>query len=102
MFSSPQKNADPLTHALRLEAGKWLKERREAVGLSQREFAGKIGVDYYTFVSQIENGRGRIPPDKYQVWADALEMNVRELVMTLFPYYDPLTASILFPDSLKS
>ena len=29
--------------------GRWLKERREACGLSQRQLADKVGADYYTY-----------------------------------------------------
>ena len=49
---------------LRKEAGRWLRDRREARGLSQRQLAEFIGVEYYTFISQLETGRGRISPDK--------------------------------------
>ncbi|HBT68115.1 MAG TPA: XRE family transcriptional regulator, partial [Agrobacterium sp.] len=38
--------------ALRREAGLWLKEKREALGMSQRELAVKVGIEYYTFISQ--------------------------------------------------
>jgi len=100
MYSAHQKHNDPSTLVLRQEAGRWLKSRREAAGLSQRELATRVGVDYYTFVSQLETGRGRVPPDKYQLWAEALKMDVRDFVLALFPFYDPLTAAILFPDSL--
>jgi transcriptional regulator with XRE-family HTH domain len=81
---------------LRKEAGRWLKERREARGLSQRQLAELIGVEYYTFISQLETGRGRVPPDKYGVWARALGMSPRDLVLALLPFYDPITYSILF------
>ncbi len=86
----------PNTLGLRREAGRWLKQRREAVGLSQRQLAELVGTEYYTFISQLETGRGRIPPDKYSVWAKALGMSVREFVLALLPYYDPVTFEILF------
>lgn len=35
---------------LRKEAGLWLRGKREAVGLSQRELAIKVGFEYYTFI----------------------------------------------------
>ena len=68
---------------LRKEAGRWLRELREKRGLSQRELADKVGADIYTLISQLEHGRGRIPPDRYLVWADALEIETAELVRRL-------------------
>jgi len=81
---------------LRRGAGTWLKQQREARGLSQRDLAQKVGVDYYTFISQVESGRGRIPPERYRAWAGALRIPPREFVTTLMRYYDPVTYRILF------
>ncbi len=64
--------------ALRREAGQWLKERREAAGLSQRDLSAKVGIEYYTFISQIEAGRGRVPAERYEAYANALGINPRE------------------------
>ena len=92
----------PLRHegktGLRREAGRWLKERRELCGLSQRQLAELVGVDYYTFVSQLETGRGRIPPERYRVWAQALRMPARDFVKALLPYYESEIYDILFGD----
>ena len=98
MYTNPQKRALSETAELRKEAGRWLKDRREARGLSQRELAELVDVGYYTFISQLEIGRGRIPPDKYRAWAQALGMDARELVLALLPFYDPTTYNILFSD----
>ena len=68
---------------LRKEAGRWLRELREKRGLSQRELAHKVGAEIYTLISQLEQGRGRIPPDRYLVWADALGIEPAELVRRL-------------------
>ncbi len=81
---------------LRKAAGEWLKSLREARGLSQTEMAELIGVDYYSFVSQIENGRGRIPAARYARWADALDLGRREFVYEIMRYYDPITFDLLF------
>jgi transcriptional regulator with XRE-family HTH domain len=81
---------------LRRQGGKWLKAQREHVGLTQRELADQVGAEYYTFVSQLETGRGRIPSERYLVWAKALEMPPREFVRLILRFYDPLTYEILF------
>jgi hypothetical protein len=57
-----------------------------------------VGADYYTFISQIEAGRGRIPPDRYTTWATALGIEPKIFVQTLMRYYDPVTYEIVFAD----
>ena len=96
MYTHPQRRTAKLTQKLRQEAGRWLRELREKRGLSQRELAQKVGAEYYTFISQLEHGRGRIPPDRYLVWARALAVEPREFVQGLMAYYDPVTYEIIF------
>lgn len=86
--------------SLRREAGRYLRELREGKGLSQRQLADLVGTEYYTFVSQLETGRGRIPPEKYEVWAQALGVPAQDFVYNLLRYYDPVTFRLLFPDDL--
>jgi len=83
----------------RREAGLWLRQLREDRGFTQRQLAERVGIDYYTFVSQIEAGRGRIPADRYQKWADALEIEPRLFVKNLLRFYEPATYRILFGGS---
>src|ERR1700693_3922053 len=99
MYSNPQKLSVDDAAYLRRDAGRWLKELREARGLSQRQLATQVGVEYYSFVSQLETGRGRIPPDRYRIWAEALGISPRDFVVNLMQFYDPVTYAILFEDS---
>jgi transcriptional regulator with XRE-family HTH domain len=96
MYGNPQKRSATEVQDLRREGGRWLKERREAAGLSQRQLAAKVGADYYTFISQLETGRGRIPPDRYTDWAGALGMPDKDFVREILRFYDPITYGILF------
>ncbi|MFO1118559.1 MAG: helix-turn-helix transcriptional regulator [Beijerinckiaceae bacterium] len=98
MYVNMQRRTESAVQDLRREGGRWLKELREAAGLSQRELAHAVGAEYYTFISQVELGRGRVPPDKYKVWAAAVGVDTREFVMGLMHYYDPVTYNILFGD----
>jgi transcriptional regulator with XRE-family HTH domain len=98
MYSNPQKLSQTGVVELRQQAGRWLKELREARGLSQRGLAEKVGAEYYTFISQLEAGRGRIPPDRYIAWAKALGVDPKIFVQTLLRYYDPVTYAILFQE----
>lgn len=102
MYSHPQQRASHDMQKLRREAGKWLKSLRETQKLSQRELAQKVGVDYYTFISQLEVGRGRIPPDRYEAWAAALGLPAADFVKELMRYYDPVTYRLLFGDVVST
>jgi transcriptional regulator with XRE-family HTH domain len=81
---------------LRKSAGDWLKKRRQAVGLSQADLAERLGFRYYTFVSQIENGFGRVPTESMAAWAEALGLPPAEFATKLLQYYDPTLYSLLF------
>ena len=102
MYTHPQRRASELTQKLRKQAGVWLRELREKRGLSQRELAARVGGEYYTFISQLESGRGRIPPDRYLSWAHAFEIDKREFARTLMSFYDPVTHGILFDQTGES
>ena len=81
---------------LRKQAGAWLRMRRCELGISQRELAYRVNMEYYTFISQIEAGRGRVPADRMRAWAVALEMKPRDFAITLMKYYDPHTYELVF------
>src|SRR5262245_59259513 len=53
----------PEAREQRRQAGAWLKQLRARAGLSQIELAERLGFKYYTFVSQVENGFGRVPTE---------------------------------------
>ena len=99
MYTHNQLRSDVGVQELRRGAGMWLKELRERRGLSQRQLAKLVDAEYYTFISQLETGRGRIPPDRYREWAKALQIDAAEFVRTLMRYYDPVTYKILFVDA---
>ena len=65
MLADVQKVSSEDPKEQRAALGLWLKELREAAGLSQRELADRLSLDYYTFISQLEHGRARIPVHRY-------------------------------------
>jgi ribosome-binding protein aMBF1 (putative translation factor) len=81
---------------LRREGGRWLRELREATGLSQRQLADRLGIEPYTVISQLETGRGRIQPERYRDWATALGAQPQAFVRNLLRYYDPFAYDMLF------
>jgi transcriptional regulator with XRE-family HTH domain len=98
MHANPQKATTFRAHELRREGGRWLKEKREQANLSQRQLAAKVGAEYYTLISQLETGRGRVASDQYLVWAEALGIPHEEFVRAMLRFYDPVTYDILFSD----
>ncbi|MEE4121225.1 MAG: helix-turn-helix transcriptional regulator [Paracoccaceae bacterium] len=98
MLAGAPKTSPEAAKEQRTALGHWLKKLREERGLSQRELADRLSLDYYTFISQLENGRGRIPVHRYAEWAQALGVEPRRFVKTLLSYYEPTTYSILFDD----
>lgn len=98
MYAQPLSSRREDVAQLRREAGAWLKNLREKRNISQRELARQINIDYYTFISQIEAGRGRIPPERYEAWARALDVDVRRFTRKMMSFYDPVTYAILFQE----
>jgi transcriptional regulator with XRE-family HTH domain len=81
---------------LRKQAGTWLKDLRAQAGLSQVELAQRLGLKYYTFISQVENGFGRVPTDSMEAWAAALGVKSSDFARELLSYYDPELHRLLF------
>jgi transcriptional regulator with XRE-family HTH domain len=86
----------PSSMELRKRAGAWLQERRKAAGLSQIELAQRLGLKYYTFISQVENGFGRVPSESMEPWARALGIAPGTFARELLSYYDPDLYRLLF------
>ncbi len=97
MYGNPQHGLHPdEVLRLRQEAGRWLRELREAAGLSQRDLSRALDLDYYTFISQIESGRGRVPPNQYGAMAKALNVEPHDFAKSMLRFYDPITHDMLF------
>ena len=81
---------------LRKDAGRWLQSMRKSAGLSQIDLANLLGLKYYTFVSQVENGFGRVPSESMEAWARALGITPSDFARQLLSYYDPQLHRLLF------
>src|SRR6187549_621968 len=77
--------AAPSSKELRKKAGTWLKAKRQEAGLSQMDLAQKLGFKYYTFISQVENGFGRVPSESME----ASGLAPADFARRLLSYYDP-------------
>ncbi len=88
--------AETQSKQLRKLAGAWLKELRGRAGLSQIQLADVLGFKYYTFISQVENGFGRVPVESMEAWAKALGADPTEFAKHLLSYYEPELYRLLF------
>jgi transcriptional regulator with XRE-family HTH domain len=88
--------AAPGARELRRRAGAWLKELRARARLSQIQLAELLGLKYYTFVSQVENGFGRVPTESMEAWARALGVDPSTFARKLLSFYDPELHRLLF------
>jgi transcriptional regulator with XRE-family HTH domain len=95
-MAAQSANTGPETKELRRQAGAWLKELRSRAGLSQLELAQRLDFKYYTFVSQVENGFGRVPTECMEAWARALGVPPTEFARRLLSFYDPELHRLLF------
>jgi transcriptional regulator with XRE-family HTH domain len=93
------KEVDDSYLELKKQGGQWLKELRETAGHTQRSFAVAVGVDYYTFISQIETGRGTVPKERYATWAKHLNMEPKEFLRQYMRFFDPISYHILFGEA---
>ena len=64
--------------------------------MSQIQLAERLGLKYYTFVSQVENGFGRVPTESMEAWARALGSSLRRSPAACCPVYDPELHRLLF------
>jgi transcriptional regulator with XRE-family HTH domain len=83
---------------LRKAGGQYIRGLRQRAGMSQLDLANALGLTYYTFVSQVENGAARVPPEALGKWAQALRVPSREFAIELLSYYDPYTYQAIFGD----
>lgn len=83
--------------ALRKEGGRWLYSKRLACGLSQRQLQLQVAPNSpRTIVSLIENGRLSIPPERYEDWAQALNLDSKHFTQIMIKFYDPILYRIIF------
>ena len=90
------RKAAPESRQLRKQAGDWLKARRADAGLSQMDLAMRLGLKYYTFISQVENGFSRVPTEAMAAWATELGLEPAAFAKHLLLYYEPELHRLLF------
>ena len=64
--------------------GEFIRERREELGMTQREFGAELGYAYGNFIGMLETGQSRFPIDKWQRYAEVLEVPREEFLRRVF------------------
>jgi transcriptional regulator with XRE-family HTH domain len=60
------------------------------------QLASILEFKYYTFISQVENGFGRVPTESMEAWARALGVDPSGFARELLSYYEPELYRLLF------
>lgn len=81
---------------LRKAAGQYIKGLRTAQGYTQADLARDLGLEFHTFVSQVETGSRRIPPEDIEKWAQCLKVDVQNFARHLFKFLDPVMYRLVF------
>ena len=53
------------------------------------ELAGRLGIKYYAFISQVETGFSRVPTEKIEAWANAVGADPPLFAKQLLSFYEP-------------
>jgi hypothetical protein len=56
----------------------------------------RLGLKYYTFISQVENGFSRVPTEIMGAWASELGLEPASFARHLLRYYEPELHRLLF------
>lgn len=97
-----QGSKTPADLALRKDGGIFIKALRAQAGLTQREIAVALNMNYYTMVAQMEAGTARIPPDSYTAYAKVLGVQPSLFTRKLMQYYDPHTYAAIWGSDIVS
>lgn len=73
----------------RTEFGQTLKGLRVSAGLTQKQLAGLVQQEYFTFISQVETGRCRIPAQDTELWARILGVDPQAFAKECVRFYEP-------------
>lgn len=93
--TSGRKLLNDTIKRLQLELGAYMRQLREAKGLTQRQLAAQVGVTD-NHISDIENGVRKMSPERYVQFAKVLGVERPEFGKRILLHYDPFTYELLF------
>lgn len=88
---------DPeLANAFKLEMGRYIKDLRESLGLTQQDLADATGLPSKAMISHIERGRNFVPPERYLMFAEALNVPAPVFMKEVLKFTNPWAYTLLF------
>ena len=87
---------------LKKQQGAYLKDLRNASGLTQAEVAKALDCQWPSMVGGFEGGRFNLPPEKYLTFAQTVGVDPQEFVKNMLRWHNPWAYSILFPGEAVS
>ncbi len=81
---------------LRQRGGAWFQNKRQSLGLTQLDVSKRLGYDYYTFVAQIESGKGKLPEEHYETVAKLFKMSPQDFAKKQLVFYFPSIFKCLY------
>ena len=87
--------SNDIVKRLQLELGAYLKELREATGMTQKQVSQIVGTTD-NHISDIENGIRKISPERYEQFAKVYGVDRVEFGKRILLHYDPFTYKLLF------
>lgn len=79
--------------------GQFVKECREAAGLTQKQLADAIGFEYYGMISHVEKGRSTLPTAHWRKTAEILRIDLPEFLVKCLSDITPDVRDALFGDA---
>jgi transcriptional regulator with XRE-family HTH domain len=99
--SEGARGTKPIYEVRKAKGGRWIARLRKDAELTQRAMANLLEIDYYTMISQVENGTVRVPPEGYRKWAHVLKVDPIEFAIKALMYYDPFVYAAIYGEPTK-
>jgi len=95
VVTNAMSHRGPAGPAYKAALGVWLKQQREAAGLTQKQLARLVGMSFESGISAIELGRNAIPPERLLAFADALGHDPRVFAARVLRFTHPHAYALL-------
>lgn len=79
-----------------MSMGQYIKQCRQDAGLTQKQLADALGMEYYNTISQVENDRINLPPAHWRTAANVMQLNVQDFVLKCLNLMQPEMRNAVF------
>lgn len=86
----------------RKHIGSLIRKKRMDIGMTQKALSDLLGLQYYTFISQVETGWATLPPTLWIPMADALRLDRQEFTVSCLAYLQPEIYQALFGKAART